>query len=176
MFIWYGFTYCQPLAGTDDLHRTLPQYKSVGPLVSGRTVVLFYFLWQGHSASGTSQKYWDLSEIVPQHPQVLENYTDTTRGTTANPSHYFWGQSIYNYYKGNDYWVHLRNMQLLTDAGVDVLILDATNAIDYGPEANVLMNAMDAVRSQGKRPPKIAFYTNTNSGATAATIPPSSIG
>lgn len=37
-------------------------------------------------------------------------------------------QSMDNYW-GDDYWVHLRNMQLLTDAQVDFLVIDATNAL-----------------------------------------------
>ncbi len=157
----------QVLAGTDDLGRILPQNNTVGDPKSNKTVALFYFLWQGNSTSPTSQTYWDLTKITATHPEVLNDPGNQYWGTTAQSSaYYFWGESIYNYYKGEDYWVQLKNMQLLTDAGVDLLVLDATNAIDYNIQAEVLMDAMDAIRAQGKNPPKIAFYTNSSSGAT----------
>ena len=159
----------QPLGCTDELGRTLPQSTAVGTLVSGKTVAMFYFLWMGHSGSATAANYCDLNKITSAHPSVLSNFTDPYWGQ-ATSGYYYWGESIYNYYKGDDYWVHLKNVQLLTDAGVDILVLDATNAIHYGPEANALMNAIDALIAQGKNPPKIAFYTNSSSGATMQNI------
>ncbi|MDO9152702.1 MAG: T9SS type A sorting domain-containing protein [Paludibacter sp.] len=167
--LFSGLTNAQPLAGTDELGRTLPQNTLVGALDSGKTVAMFYFLWMGHSASATATNYCDLTKIVAAHPSVLNNYTDPYWGQST-PGYYYWGESIYNYYKGDDYWVHLKNVQLLTDAGVDILVLDATNAIHYGQEANALMNAIDALIAQGKNPPKLVFYTNTNSGATMQNI------
>ena len=61
----------QPLAGTDELGRVLPLNNSVGNPKSGRQVGIFYFLWQGDA---TAQHYWDLSEIIANHPEVLEDY------------------------------------------------------------------------------------------------------
>ena len=90
-------TYGQPLAGTDELNRTLPQYTSVGGPVSNKSVAMFYFLWHGHPASPTSNYVYDLTEIVAAHPGVLNIYTDPNWGSTT-PAYYFWGQSIYNYY------------------------------------------------------------------------------
>lgn len=157
-----GLVSGQPLAGTDDLNRTLPQNAAVGNPASGKTVAMFYFLWQGHKTSPTTFNKYDLTEIVANHPTVLNNFNDANWGSTdfIYPA-YYWGQSIYNYLKGDDYWVHLKNVQLLTDAGVDLLVLDATNGIVYVEESNALMMAIDAVKAQGKNPPKIAFYTNT---------------
>ena len=161
--------YAQPLAGSDELGRILPQSTSVGTPISGKTVAMFYFLWMGHSGSATAANYCDLDKIISAHPSVLSNFTDPYWGQ-ASSGYYYWGEPIYNYYKGDDYWVHLKNVQLLTDAGVDILVIDATNGIDYGPEANALMNAIDALLAQGKNPPKLVFYTNTYSGATMQNI------
>ncbi len=151
----------QPLAGTDDLGRVLPLNNSAGNPKPGRHVALFYFLWQGDQ---TAENYWDLSEIVPRHPEVLEDYDNKFWGQPGykpggRVGFYFWGKPVYGYYRGDDYWVHLRNIQLLTDAGVDILVIDATNTLVYPTQAHSLMNAMDAVRAQGKNPPKIVFYT-----------------
>lgn len=151
---------CQTLAGTDALGRTLPLYKKVGKPKKNKQVALFYFLWQGQ---GTSAKYWDLSRIVCEHPEVLNDFDSPYWGGGGM---YYWGRPVYGYYKADDYWVQLRNIQLLTDAGVDLLVIDATNTFTYPKAADVLMKAMDAVRKQGKKPPGIVFYTNTASGKT----------
>ena len=157
-------TFAQPVAATDGLGRTLPQNDAVGNPKDNRQVAMFYFLW--HEQAPT--KAWDLHEIVSKHPEVLNDFDNPHWGGDPNKSvgMYYWGQPIYGYYKADDYWVQLRSIQLLTDAGVDLLVIDATNRLTYAKQADVLMDAMDAVRRQGKNPPKIVFYTNTSSGET----------
>lgn len=156
----------QILAGTDALGRTLPLNDSVGDPRENKKIAIFYFLWQGDKASLISEDYWDLSKIVPNHPEVLESFDNEFWGSEEPGYFYFWGKPIYGYYRGDDYWVHLRSIQLLTDADVDILVIDATNTYVYPKQAHALMKAMDAVRAQGKNPPKIVFYTNTASGET----------
>ena len=134
----------QSLGGTDGLGRVLPQYKEAGAPIGNARVAMFYFLWQGDASSKTSERQWDLYDIYTKYPEVFED-----------ADHPNWG---------DDYWVHVRNIQLLTDAGVDLLVIDATNGIAYTQQANVLMQAINSVRLQGKNPPKIVFYTNTASG------------
>lgn len=154
----------QPLAGTDELGRTLPQNDETGDPKSDRQVGMFYFLWCGDEHSLVSDHYWDLTKIVAEHPEVLEDKDNKWWGSPEFSRFYYWGEPIYGYYRSDDYWVHLRSMQLLTDAGVDFVVIDATNAFVYEKQADVLMRAMDAVRKQGKNPPRIVFYTNTQSG------------
>ena len=79
-------------------------------------------------------------------------------------SEYYWGKPIYGYYRADDYWVIRRNVQLLTDVGVDLIVVDATEDSVYVDRALLLMKAMDEIRSQGMNPPKIAFYTHFDSG------------
>ncbi|MDR2041847.1 MAG: hypothetical protein LBP98_05955, partial [Tannerella sp.] len=67
-------------------------------------------------------------------------------------------------YRFDDEWVTLKNMQLLTDAGVDFLVFDATNGATYPRTAHTVMSALDAIRAQGKNPPKIVFCTSASSG------------
>lgn len=164
----YNITRGQPFAGTDDLGRTLPLNNSVGNPKTNKQVAIFYFLWQGDN---TAENYWDLSEIVANHPEVLEDYNNEFWGLPVykpgGPAgYYFWGKPIYGYYRGDDYWVHLRSIQLLTDADVDFLVIDATNTSVYPEQSSTLMKAMDAVRAQGKTPPRIVYYTSTASGAS----------
>jgi hypothetical protein len=168
LFIWLfaqvtSIVNAQALAGTDELGRTLLHNDAVGDPKPGRHVAMFYFLWQGDKGSPTSQKYWDLHEIYTTHPEVFDDCDNPYWGGQKG-TYYFWGQPVYGYYRGDDYWVHLRNLQLLTDAGVDLLVIDATNRLIYSTQSEALMKAMDAVRAQGKTPPGIVFYTNTLSG------------
>ena len=149
------------LSGADDSGRVLPGHEVVGDVKSDKQVGVFYFLWVG--VERFSQNYWDLTEITAAHPEVLEDYQNEYWGSGG---FYYWGQPLYGYYRSDDYWVALRSMQLLTDALVDFVVIDATNARVYEKQADVLMQAMDHVRSQGKNPPKIVFYTNSASGAT----------
>ena len=159
----------QSLGGTDGLGRVLPQYKEAGAPTGNARVAMFYFLWQGDASSKTSERQWDLYDIYTKYPEVFED-ADHPNWGSGTGNYYFWGKPIYGYYRGDDYWVHVRNIQLLTDAGVDLLVIDATNGIAYTQQANVLMQAINSVRLQGKNPPKIVFYTNTASGKTIQEI------
>ncbi len=156
----------QVLMATDGLGRALPGPTEVGDLRADRHVALFYFLWQGHEASPTSAYHWDLNKLSMETPAVFADFDHPGWGGGANApgQYYYWGEPVYGYYKGDDHWVHLRNVQLLTDAGVDMLVIDATNRITYPRESVVLMQALEAVRKQGRVPPKIVYYTNTASG------------
>lgn len=163
--VLYCHLAAQPLAATDELGRTLIQHNEAGAPKANRSVGMFYFLWQGDKGSRTSPEYWDLDEISRNSPEVFEKQDHPKWGGNI-ADYYFWGKPIYGYYRGDDYWVHLRSIQLLTDAGVDFLVIDATNRNTYPAQSNALMKAMEAVRKQGKNPPKIVYYTNTQSGET----------
>jgi len=158
------------LAGSDELGRVLPLNDIVGNPVKQHQIGLFYFLWQGDEGSLTSEKVWDLTDIYSSHPEVFNDFDNPAWGSTQVGRYYFWGRPLYGYYRGDDYWVHLRSAQLLTDAGVDFLVIDATNTLHYPAQSEALMQALDAVRKQGKNPPKLVFYTNTQSGATMQKI------
>ena len=156
----------QPLAATDGLGRVLPQQEQAGAPKDGKHVALFYFLWQGDASSPTSAGVWDLNRLWQENPAAFEDFNHPGWGGGAGVAgkYYFWGEPIYGYYHGGDYWVHLKNIQLLTDAAVDILVIDATNRLTYPRQSDALMRAMEAVRKQGREPPKIVFYTNTASG------------
>lgn len=164
-----AFSQSPSLGGADGLGRVLVQNDEAGALRKDAKVGLFYFLWQGDPTSQTSANHWDLNELWKKHPEVFEDADHPLWGGGTG-KYYFWGEPVYGYYRGDDYWVHLKNIQLLADARVDFLVIDATNDIAYPAQSHVLMKAMEAVNSQGINAPKIVFYTNTNSGKTMQTI------
>ncbi|WP_300602332.1 hypothetical protein [Niabella sp.] len=166
------FSWCQVFSGVDDLGRVLPQQDVAGNIRKGKQVGIFYFLWQGDVHSPTAERVWDLSEIYRKTPEVFKDFNHPGWGGGAGVAgrYYFWGEPIYGYYRGDDYWVHLKNIQLLTDAGVDFLVIDATNRLIYPTQSAALFKAIEAVRAQGKNPPKLVYYTNTGSGAAMQEI------
>lgn len=155
-----------PLAGADELARVLPGNAEAGNPRADRQVAMFYFLWQGDNASKTSEIHWDLSKMLPRYSEILKDRDHPNWGSTSLGSYYFWGEPIYGYYRGDDYWVHVKNMQLLTDAGIDFLVLDATNTLIYEKQSEALMKAIQSLQAQGKNPPTLVYYTNTASGKT----------
>ena len=98
-WIAIGLMGCCPLAfgqtfsGADELGRILPQYPEVGGKRTDKHVGLFYFLWQGDSASPTSEDRWDLSKIEKEHPEVFADFHHPNWGGGAVGAgrYYFWG-------------------------------------------------------------------------------------
>ena len=165
-FINTNVTFAQVFAGTDDLGRILVQNDAAGSPKPNKYVAIFYHLNHGDR---TAKEYWDLSEIIPNHQEVLNDFNSQYWGKPVCSGNeqcpeYYWGKPIYGYYRADDYWVIRRNVQLLTDAGVDLIVIDATEDSVYADRALLLMKAMDEIRSQGMNPPKIAFYTHYDSG------------
>src|SRR3546814_826217 len=95
----------QVLTATDGLGRTLPSPSEVGPPRPDRHVALFYFLSQGHDASKTSERHWDLHKLYTNTPAVFADFGHPEWGGGAGVAgkYYYWGEPIYGYYKGDDY-------------------------------------------------------------------------
>lgn len=155
-------------AGTDNLGRVLPMPgdSSVpSALRKERYIGLFYFLWMTqHGKSGP----FDVTKIVAEHPEAVKDGDHPAWGP-VNAFHH-WGESLYGYYSSEDEWVMRKHVQLLTDAGVDFLVFDATNAVHYPVPSLTMLKVLDEYQKKGWNVPKIAYYTNSNSGATAERI------
>jgi hypothetical protein len=152
-------------AATDALGRTLPTAEQVGAPRTNRTVGLFYFLWhQSFSKHGP----FDVSKILAAHPDALQK-PDGAGWGPPNAMHY-WGEPLFGYYRNDDAWVLRKHAQLLANAGVDTLILDATNAQIYRHEFLKLCEVFAQARRDGVRAPQFAFMVNTQAGATARKI------
>lgn len=148
--------------GTDALGRTLPEPDEVGPFRSDRYVGIFYFLWLNLG------QVYDVSRILYAEPGA--------RDTNASPpwgpwnAFHFWGEPLYGYYRSDDPWVLRRHAMLLSDAGVDFLIFDTTNAIIYQDAFMQLCAVFEEQRLQGAHVPQISFMVNTRAGDTAQAI------
>ena len=130
-----------------------------------KLVGLFYFLWLGEH--GRHRPY-DVSRITTEDPDAGYKTDSDIWGGVGTYHH--WGEPLYGYYYSDDEWVVRRHMKLLTQAGVDFLFFDTTNAVIYEHNAKLVLSVLDEYRREGWNTPKVMFYTNTASGDTVQRI------
>lgn len=155
------------LAGVDDLGREL-LYDDQTIDLNDKKVGIFYFLWQGeHGTSGPYDNY----KIATETPEALTSEARWIRnGGGSVGQHHFWGEPLFGYYKSSDDWVLRKHVQMLADAGVDFLVLDATNSFPYVERVKQVIAIWYEYLELGYNVPKISFYTNSQSGATMKAI------
>lgn len=142
---------------TDALGRTMPGVSEVGlPKKDHRRVVgIFYVTW--HSDNNFKQKSpyrADVSKILAEDPAAR---LDAHNPLWAYGS-YHWGEPEYGYFLSKDRYVIRKDMSMLADAGVDVLIMDVTNAVRYWSEWEVIFSVMEEMKAQGEKVPKFCFW------------------
>lgn len=141
---------------TDALGRKLPTYSEVGGPKEDKIVGVFYYLWNGGPDSNTVH---DISQIIKEP-------VDANRQWGPINSFHFWGEPEYGYYRSADPWVLRRDLQMLSQAKVDFLYFDVTNAYTYLDVVRALCTASMEMRAEGIQTPAITFTTNTRSGET----------
>ncbi|HRA87684.1 MAG TPA: hypothetical protein PK992_06440, partial [Planctomycetaceae bacterium] len=147
------------LYGTDALGRSMPAASEVRELRKDRHVGLFYFTWLNLNA------VHDNTQILSQHPEALSTSASPPWGP-RNAFH-FWGEPLFGYYRSDDPWVLRRHAELLSDAGIDFLVFDATNAAIYKDVILQLCRVFDEQRRLGEHVPQITFMVNTHARQTA---------
>ncbi|MBR0158470.1 MAG: hypothetical protein IJM24_05245 [Clostridia bacterium] len=153
--------------GIDDLGRTLRPGSADNTERTDRQVGIFYFLWIGYHGTAL----YDNSAIVARDPNALKSESAwMNAGGGGVSAFHFWGKPMYGYYPSSEKWVMRKHVQMLTDAGVDFLCFDATNAFTYTNNALALMSILKEYQDQGWDVPKVCFYTNSSSGQTINAI------
>ncbi|MGE9314559.1 hypothetical protein ACLOAU_23080 [Niabella sp. CJ426] len=149
------------LAATDALSRSFG--PAGGKQAKEKTVGIFYSLWLGQHQSGQKNVY-DIQKLSETNPEALND----VKGRPESPLNefHFWGEPLYGYYNMSDPWVVTRHVELLTNAGVDYLCIDATNRVLYEEPVKNLLRVLTMFMEQGFKAPKIVFYTNSFSGTT----------
>lgn len=143
---------------TDALGRSLPSWPEVGPSHINKYVGIFYFLWHGAYPG----KLYDISKLI--------------RSNTSKPAYgpagafHWWGEPEADYYKADDPWLIRRNLQMLTNAGIDVLFMDVTNGDTYLGTVIKLCSISLEMRQQGQTTPYICFVTNSRIKETIANL------
>ncbi len=150
------------LGGTDCLGRSFTPPGAL-PAKRQKLVGMFYFLSHDEESfpAGSVEFFED----------TLAAYDVETLGSEASPfrdypwgTAFYWGTPLYGCYKNTDEWVMRKHVELLTNAGIDFLVFDTTNTRIFAEAALRMMRILDEGRKGGWDTPKVAFYTNTDSG------------
>ncbi len=150
--------YSDTWVASDALGRQMPGLNEVGPVKSGkrRVVSIFYITWH------TQDNYKNFK--APYSADVSKIYTvdPAARLDAKHPlwteGSYHWGEPEMGYFLSQDEYVIRKDMSMLSDAGVDVLIMDVTNAVRYWDEWEVLFKTMQKMKAEGDKVPKFCFW------------------
>ncbi len=144
------------LIGIDQFDRTFD--IQVG--TKNKQVGMFFWLWSGqHRALGQQTGNYDASKILLEHG-VNTLLKQTSAVSPANQFH-FWGEPLWGYYDQSDEWVIRRQMELLTNAGIDFIVFDTTNGITYSGVYTKICKVITQMINDGANPPRVAFYTHS---------------
>ncbi len=156
----------------DDLQR---EVKASETTVNGKEVGVFYHVWHGTFQQGDVP--YDTSKIVENlkkagylgknSPELTDEawiaagggHSPKTATDGMGGDSHWWGTPLFGYYRAIDRWVVERDVQMLTDAGVDFIALDYTNPPRYIDQLLILMQSLQKYAQQGYDVPKVTFYT-----------------
>jgi hypothetical protein len=153
----YRDLYPDTWVATDALGRTMPNIASAGPVKFGqrRVVGIFYITWHSDGLANLKSPFAaDVTHILNTDPSA--------RLDAKNPlwteGMYFWGEPEVGYFLSKDEYVIRKDMSMLADAGVDVLVMDVTNAVRYWDEWDVLFPVMQKMKAEGNKVPQFCFW------------------
>lgn len=153
----YRDIYPDTWVANDALGRSMPEYEEVGPVKNDqrRVVGIFYITWHTQDHLNKKQPYGgDVTKILEENTNA--------RFEADNPlwseSVYHWGEPENGYFLSQDEYVIRKDISMLSDAGVDVLVMDVTNAVRYWDEWEVTFSTMEKMKAEGNKVPKFIFW------------------
>jgi hypothetical protein len=154
---YYRDVYPDTWVATDALGRTMPELSVVGPVKEDqrRVVGIFYIAWHSDSYAGLKSPYAaDVSKILAADPaaRLDAKHPLWTEGM------YHWGEPEVGYFLSKDEYVIRKDMSMLADAGVDVLVMDVTNAVRYWDEWDVIFPVLQRMKAEGNKVPQFCFW------------------
>ncbi len=143
----------------DALGRHMPAIAQTGPVKDGRHFTgIFYITWHGAGLHNIPGPYSDVTKILEEDPSArLDAHNPLWRFGS-----YHWGEPESGYFLSQDTWLMRRDISMLQDAGIDVLILDVTNGVCYWDEWELLFSTMAQMRAEGNRTPQFTFWSYNN--------------
>lgn len=142
---------------TDALGRTMPEINNVGPVKTdkNRVVGIFYITWHSDALATLKAPYRaDVTKVLAEHPEAR---LDTNNPAWTEGS-YHWGEPELGYFLSRDEYVIRKDISMLSDAGVDVLVMDVTNAVRYWDEWETLFSTMIKMKEEGNKVPQFCFW------------------
>ncbi len=127
-----------------------------------RYVGIFFFCAVGNHASGVGT--FDVTKILEEYGR--EFFDTDTEISPANYSHH-WGEPVWGYYKEADPWVIRKQIEMLTDIGIDYLVFDCSNGPMYENVTDTLFEILLEYQAAGWNVPK-CMYMMGGGGDTSA--------
>lgn len=122
------------------------------------SIGMFYYIWHGMHTMANK----DITELLKDNPDNPDWGPEQT---------FHWGSKPWlGYYTAGDKYVVAKHMQMMVDAGIDFLFLDATNSFFYPSRVEVLMREIDRREALGMKSPKLAFMVHSNPATTVENI------
>lgn len=153
----YRDLYSDTWTATDALGRKMPDISSVGPVKNDhcRVVGIFYITWHSDSLAKMKAPYTaDVSNVLNRDPNAR---LDGNHPAWEDSS-FHWGQPEMGYFLSKDKYVIQKDISMLTDAGIDVLIMDVTNATLYWDEWSVFFPLLQEMKAKGNKVPQFCFW------------------
>lgn len=143
--------------GVDALQRVLPTSDDA-PLKTDkdRIVSIFYVSWhtRGYHTSNNGYYGGDVTKTLQKDPEARKNqYNSAWEEYTCH-----WGEPEDGYFLSADPYIIRKDISMLNDAGVDLLVLDCTNGVVYREEWDALLDMMNTMRAEGTKTPKVCFW------------------
>ena len=153
-------------AAVDGLGRTLPCAGEVRDKNDQKFAAMFYWTW--HTKHANNLKAKNVTEILKEHPEIAHDFDSPlweSESFYANGRPFYWGEPVWGYYSDRDEYVIRKNAELLADAGVDVIIFDATNGtLTWDEDCLKLFEVFEKAKQDGVNVPKMAYMLPFNSG------------
>ena len=153
----YRDLYPDTWVASDALGRTMPDISAVGPVKKDhrRVVGMFYVTWHSDSLHNLKCPYaGDVSRVLAGDPKARQN----AKHPLWTEGAYHWGEPEAGYFLSKDEYVIRRDMSMLADAGVDVLVMDVTNAVRYWDEWKAFFSVMAKMKAEGNKVPQFCFW------------------
>ena len=141
------------ITGTDDFGRVIAPVD--GKVNEDRYVGMFYFLTLGQHSNHTG--IYDINKITFDST-YHKAFTEFDTFITPVGSAHFWGEPVWGYYHSCDSWVMRKQIEMLTMAGVDFLVLDTSNNVLYENVTKILYELLLEYQAQGWDVPKVVYY------------------
>ena len=149
--------YSDTWVASDALGRTMPGFADVGPVKKDqrRVVGIFYITWHSDSANKLKGPFAaNVSKILAGDPSARLD----AKHPLWTESSYHWAEPETGYFLSKDEYVIRKDMSMLADAGVDVLVMDVTNAVRYWDEWDTVFPVMQKMKAEGNKVPQFCFW------------------
>lgn len=153
----YRDIYPDTWVATDGIGRPMPAFNTVGAVKHDqrRVVGIFYITWHSDNLANLKSPYnADVTKVLAKDPSARLD----AKHPLWKEGSYHWGEPETGYFLSKDEYVIRKDMSMLADAGVDVLIMDVTNAVRYWSEWDVVFSVMQKMKAEGNKVPKFCFW------------------